>query len=126
MSVSVQSNSDGSGALLNGANTVLGWDVNGVPTSGNVLGVGQTWVDVTASRVAGVTYTNTTGKPITITIYLLTESGQPVQISSDGITWITSGYSSSGAGVTITVIVPNGWKYRKQAGLNPAYWSELR
>ena len=27
------------------------------------LGVGQTWQDVTASRAAGVTYTNTTQKP---------------------------------------------------------------
>lgn len=28
------------------------------------LGVGQTWQNVTANRVAGTTYTNTTGKPI--------------------------------------------------------------
>jgi len=30
------------------------------------LGVGQTWQDVTASRSARVTYTNTTGKPIMV------------------------------------------------------------
>lgn len=30
----------------------------------NSIGVNQTWQDVTASRTIGVTYTNTTGKPI--------------------------------------------------------------
>ena len=32
------------------------------------IGVNQTWQDVTASRSAGVTYTNTTGKPIFVSI----------------------------------------------------------
>ena len=32
------------------------------------IGVGQTWQDVTASRVAGITYTNSTGKPISVSI----------------------------------------------------------
>ncbi len=32
------------------------------------IGVGQTWQDVTASRVAGTTYTNSTGRPIYINI----------------------------------------------------------
>ena len=34
------------------------------------IGVGQTWQDVTASRAAGVTYTNSTGKPIQISIVI--------------------------------------------------------
>jgi len=32
------------------------------------LGRGQTWQDVTASRTAGVTYTNTTGRPIFVSV----------------------------------------------------------
>lgn len=32
------------------------------------IGVGQTWQNVTASRAFGVTYTNTTGKPIVLMI----------------------------------------------------------
>lgn len=34
-------------------------------------GVGQTTQDVTASRVSGVTYTNSTGKPIYVFVYAL-------------------------------------------------------
>ncbi len=32
------------------------------------IGVGQTWQDVTSSRASGVTYTNSTGKPITAVV----------------------------------------------------------
>ena len=32
------------------------------------FGVGQTWKDLTASRVLGTTYTNTTGKPIVVCV----------------------------------------------------------
>ena len=37
-----------------------------------VLGVGidQTWLDLTGSRAAGVTYTNTTGKPIMVNVVI--------------------------------------------------------
>ena len=34
--------------------------------NGIAIGVGQTWLDVTASRASGTTYTNTTGKPISV------------------------------------------------------------
>jgi len=40
---------------------------NGIDVGG-FLGVGQTWQDVTASRTSGVTYTNTTGKPIQVNV----------------------------------------------------------
>lgn len=33
------------------------------------LGWGQTWQDMTANRAAGVTYTNTTGRPIAVSVY---------------------------------------------------------
>lgn len=32
------------------------------------LGVGQTWQDVRTSRAANTTYTNTTGRPIVVTL----------------------------------------------------------
>ncbi len=34
------------------------------------IGIGQTWQDLTASRTIGVTYTNTTGKPIFVALYI--------------------------------------------------------
>ena len=39
-----------------------GSSLTGIPN----LGVGQTWTNVLASRSAGVTYTNSTGKPIVV------------------------------------------------------------
>lgn len=40
------------------------------------LGLGQAWVDVTASRAAGVTYTNTTGRAIAVSVtYLQNTTG---------------------------------------------------
>lgn len=36
--------------------------------NGIAIGVGQTWQDVTASRSAGTTYTNTTGRPIQLSV----------------------------------------------------------
>jgi len=35
------------------------------------IGVGQTWQDMTSSRVSGVTYTNSTGKPITAAVNII-------------------------------------------------------
>lgn len=34
------------------------------------IGIGQTWQDVTSERHTGVTYTNTTGRPIFISVYM--------------------------------------------------------
>jgi hypothetical protein len=38
------------------------------------FGIGQTWQDMTSSRVSGTTYTNTTGRPIQLHIMTGTES----------------------------------------------------
>ena len=53
---------DGSGSGLD-ADLVRGYTPTTLPAG---IGVGQTWQNVTASRSAGVTYTNTTGKPIMV------------------------------------------------------------
>lgn len=41
---------------------------DGYPVNNNALGVGQTWQDLTASRVANTTYTNTTGRSIYVAV----------------------------------------------------------
>ena len=38
------------------------------PSGSQMLGVNQTWQNVTASRPAGIVHTNSTGKPITVII----------------------------------------------------------
>lgn len=45
-------------------NTRLG----AIPTS---IGYGQTWQSVTAGRTSGTTYTNTTGKPIFVSVNVI-------------------------------------------------------
>lgn len=84
------------------------------------LGVGQTWQNVTSSRQSGVTYTNSTGKPIQLFINL--NYGQAGTFILNG-TLITiadgDGYSF------ISFIIPNGNTYRLPSG-TANLWMELR
>lgn len=78
-------------------------------------GMGQTWQNVTGSRTAGVTYYNTTGKPIQISIFANVGSG-----SASGSVSLTIGALSLGQVVasglaqiagTATFLVPPGVSY---------------
>lgn len=83
------------------------------------LGYGQTWQNVTASRGANVTYTNTTGKPIEVLIQASGTGNQIVTIDDETIVdYFTSGYGFC------SFIVPNGCAYRINSGFNK--WLELR
>lgn len=98
------------------------------------IGVGQTWQDVTASRASGVTYTNTTGKPILISITFKNTAvgGSCNAFFQAGTAGIEIGHidlndsTSSGAG-TLSGIIPNGDSYIITIfqGVVEA-WSELR
>jgi hypothetical protein len=79
------------------------------------IGVGQTWQAVT--RTQGVTYTNSTGRPIFLSITIEGGSGAFIQLTIDGVTgigYVSNGSGSSGA-LTCTAIIPNGSTY-SQAG----------
>ena len=100
----------------------------------NDLGVGQTWQDVAASRSAGVTYTNTTGKPIVVNVTCI-RSAATSPVSSfvvDGVTVnriiSTSGVVSGGETLDASsqVIVPNGSTYAVDGTGSLRLWSELR
>lgn len=92
------------------------------------IGVGQTWQDVTSSRAAGTTYTNTTGKPIVVSVM----SGGGAMTSGfyllvDGVRAAEMPYiSSGGAAGSMAAVVPNGSSYSITAGCPKSYWSELR
>ena len=98
-------------------------------TAASSLGVGQTWQNMTASRVVGTTYTNTTGRPIQVSIKIRVGSYQ----SSDlyvGSELISGIYADVGGGGSITgamqATVLSGQTYRiTSAGLG-FKWSELR
>jgi len=86
------------------------------------VGVGQTWEDVTANRVSGVTYTNSTGKPIMVGISCNQTNGITVVIG--GVTTFSAAAFIQHA--TFSFIVPVGVTYVVTASFAIAVWSELR
>lgn len=83
----------------------------GVPS----IGVGQTWQAVT--RTSGVTYTNSTGKPILLNVVTAVNntSGSGATITVDGLivssTLGTAAAIGMSQNVTQSVIIPNGSTY---------------
>lgn len=81
----------------------------------NAIGQGQTWQTVT--RSASTNYTNSTGKPIMVSLYGL----GTIQLTIDGV--IAAQSTVNNAGNCVTGIVPNGSVY----SCNQAVWqAELR
>lgn len=90
----------------------------------SAIGIGQTWQDVTASRSAGTTYTNTTGRPIQVAVgFIFTSTtARSYHISIDGLT-----IPINTAGPT-DVVIPNGSTYSAviSGTASIAAWWELR
>ena len=80
------------------------------------IGDGQTWQNVTASRAAGTTYTNSTGKPIMMNVH----------DNSSGGVLVVGGVTQNRAtnNLFYTAIVPNGATY--SFSLAFTHWNELR
>lgn len=87
--------------------------------TGNI-GIGQTWQDVTASRALNTTYTNSSGKPIQVSLYASsgTTTGNTISLSVGGVVIASASSPSSGisgsigqSNLPITVIVPSGATY---------------
>jgi hypothetical protein len=97
---------------------------------GNVgprLGVGQTWQNLTGSRVVSTWYQNTTGRPIMVSIAAISASTRAVQISPDGgATIYEIGRVGTASGGN-QFIVPAGDSYRVDGAITAGYtWLELR
>ena len=81
------------------------------------IGIGQTWQNVTASRSAGVTYTNTTGKPIIISVTassnIAVDGYGEIALTIDGVYIGSNSGTSRGFNMTgcMTGIVPNNSTY---------------
>jgi hypothetical protein len=96
-------------------------------------GTSQSYQDVFASRAAGVTYTNSTGRPIVVIATGVSSGGSPQQGSLTGsvnsaIIYYTSPFSNAGNYEhTISFIVPIGATYSVAlANLALSRWTELR
>ena len=83
------------------------------PSTGSGLGYGQTWQNLTSTRVWQTTYTNTTGKPIMILILGHCQPNQQYRLTINGVA--TNIGNSMGAGMSgdgyLTAIIPNGVSY---------------
>jgi len=96
-----------------------------------LLGVGQSWTNVAASRAAATTYTNSTGKPISVAIIVtpIVGAATSVYLSVDGLRIQQHTDTDNGYQVSLQAIVPNGstYLYTQQSTVSPInYWHELR
>lgn len=104
-------------------------------TDGGGLGSGQTWQNLLSSRALGVTYTNSTGKPICFSVSCsngTNYAGHTLILYVDGVLVSTQAqppYSVIGSeGVCSMAVVPVGSTYRASGsfGSTLSFWSELR
>jgi hypothetical protein len=112
-----------SGNLLTSNGTT--WTSAAPPPS---IGVGQTWQDVTGSRTAGTTYTNSTGKPIQVIVQFRSSDQTNFATGTiNGIVINGTTTTSSAHWSTITYIVPDGNTYSAtMSSLIDTIWLELR
>ncbi|MGN4999865.1 phage tail-collar fiber domain-containing protein [Aeromonas sp. 80P] len=77
------------------------------------LAVGQRWTDMLLSRAMNTVYTNSTGKPIALSVSVqATGAGASIQISIDGVTISRGTYNYNGSAPTSNVaIIPAGATY---------------
>ena len=92
-----------------------------VPSDNTALGAGQNWQNLMSSRAAGVTYTNTTGNTIAISVVasgtadlLLTVGGLTIQHASSSI-------------ASVSGVIPHGATYSVTLSSGTlSSWAELR
>ena len=95
-----------------------------------VFGIGQTYSDVTASRVSGTTYTNSSTRPIMLSIAVRDSSGvgAATLYVNSSIAIRLDDLAGGGAGyVQIVAVVPSGQTYKLDATGNLiTFWGEFR
>lgn len=93
------------------------------------LGYGQTWQDVKASRSLGITYTNSTSKPILVLVAILVSSGANLTLTINGVN-LNQHFGLSGTQfiAPISFVVPAGQTYllTNLAASAIQNWAELR
>jgi len=90
------------------------------------LGVNQTWQDFTSGRTSGGVYTNSTGKPIMVSV--ATTSTSNIKIRVGGVLIVQHNTENSGP-FNHSYVVPNGAThglFDLQGGATISQWSELR
>ena len=96
------------------------------------LGVDQNYVNVTSSRQSGVVYTNSTGKPILVSVSVVSEQNKSpntllvngIEVASSGVSPVAGVYSISRD--ALVAVVGNGKTYQISGSGQIISWSELR
>jgi len=127
---------DTSGSVTLQAPAVAGGTVVTLPaTTGtaaltsDLLGVGQTWQDVTGSRALSTTYTNSTGKPIMIQIQASLNAGSIYTLTINGVVINRFGAPNLNGQCPLSAIVPAGATYSAAVTSGAgslSLWTELR
>lgn len=90
------------------------------------FGVGQTWQDVTASRISGTTYTNTKNTPIfVIATTTITSDAQSVSVVVNGITIDIRQDGDGSCNTWPSFIVPARGTYSISASRSITKWCEF-
>lgn len=101
-----------------------------VSSAQSSVGVGQSWQNMTSSRSIGTSYTNSTGKPISVSISFNCANSSGAELVVDGVVVAVSAIAIYTAQVFLTAIIPNGSSYivnhLNGGGYTVATWSELR
>lgn len=117
-----------SNSLLGSGDIVINEGISLATANSYDIGVGQTWQNVTPSRTNGITYTNSTGKQIQLSISgYFSNGGYSFYINGIKQDSITSG-SSTYFVFKINQIIPNGSTYSLSLSGTESYrtWFELR
>lgn len=94
-----------------------------------LFGISQSWQDVSSTRAVGVTYQNSTLRPIMVkTRPGRLGDGNPepaVEVSADGAAWVNVNFGFHPEDTAVSFVVPPGHYYRQTNGaIGP--WIELR
>ena len=102
-------------------------------TASNAIGVGQSWVDVKASRSLGSVYTNSTGRTIAVSVTIYSNYAAPLsRYGVVGGSVITREYGETSQSInSVILIVKDGGTYQitlSYSGGSPELmvWQELR
>jgi hypothetical protein len=95
------------------------------------IGWGQTWQDVTSSRALSTTYTNSTGKPIMVNVFLANvgaSSNSSLTVDGVLVSYANGDTTNGAAGATLSAIVPPSSVYSVSGSktLTGGFWVELR
>jgi hypothetical protein len=94
-----------------------------------VLGLGQTWQDLTASRAITTTYTNSTGRAIAVNVSITSTVAAAIRITINGALIHGTGENAGTVFLSVGIIIPAGATYAVTASGGTAtlqQWYELR